>query len=63
MVLQGKVAKRQGAFTTLQNFIQDTANSLSWKDAFATKVTYSNEIKKLMKSGDAGTDTFKALVD
>lgn len=61
-VLENPIQKRAAAYKVLENFIEDTQNELSVQDAFAAKRIYQSEISKLIKSGDAGTDAYSALV-
>lgn len=60
--LWNKIESRSGAFKPLQNFLDDTKNWLNLQDAFKAKKVYQAEITKLIKSGDAGTDSYQALV-
>lgn len=60
--LTNKIESRSGAFKPLQNFLEDTKNWLNLQDAFKAKKVYQAEITKLIKSGDAGTDSYSALV-
>lgn len=60
--LTNKIESRSGAFKPLQNFLEDTKNWLNLQDAFKAKKVYQAEITKLIKSGDAGTDSYNALV-
>lgn len=60
--LWNKIESRSGAFKPLQNFLDDTKNWLNLQDAFKAKKVYQAEITKLIKAGDAGTDSYQALV-
>ena len=46
----------------LQNLVDDLQGGIDIKDGFALKRVYQNEVGKLIRSGDAGTDQFSALV-
>lgn len=60
--LRNKIEKRSWAFTPLNNFYKDTKWWLNLNDAFKAKKVYQAEITKLIKAGDAGTDSYQALV-
>lgn len=60
--LWNKIESRSGAFKPLQNFLEDTKWWLNLQDAFKAKKVYQAEITKLIKAGDAGTDSYQALV-
>jgi hypothetical protein len=60
--LTNKIEKRAWAYWPLTNFFKDTSKGLSLKDAFKAKKVYQAEIGKLIKSWDAGTDSYSALV-
>lgn len=60
--LSSKIEARSWAYKTLQNFIEDTKDPLSLQDAFKAKKVYQAEIWKLIKSWDAGTDSYSSLV-
>lgn len=60
--LRNKIEKRSGAYSTLKNFLTDTSKWLSVQDAMKAKRVYQTEIGKLIRSGDAGTDSYSALV-
>lgn len=60
--LTNKIEKRAWAYAPLNNFYKDTSKWLSLKDAFKAKKVYQSEITKLIKSWDAWTDSYQALV-
>lgn len=60
--LRNKIEKRAWAYSALQNFYKDTSKWLSLQDAFKAKRVYQTEIWKLIRSGDAWTDSYSALV-
>lgn len=60
--LGNKIEARSGAYPILQRFVEDLSSPLSVEDAFKAKRVYQNEIGKLIKAGDAGTESFQALV-
>lgn len=60
--LWNKIESRSGAFNPLKNFLEDTKDWLSLQDAFKAKKVYQSEITKLIKSGDAWTDSYQSLV-
>jgi hypothetical protein len=61
-ILKNKIESRSGAYKPLQNFLEDTKSWLNLQDAFKAKKVYQAEITKLIKAGDAGTDSYQALV-
>ena len=60
--LKNKIEKRSGAYSTLKNFLTDTTKWLNVQDAMKAKRVYQTEIGKLIRSWDAGTDSYSALV-
>ncbi len=60
--LRNKIEKRAWAYSSLQNFYKDTSKWLNLNDAFKAKRVYQTEIGKLIRSGDAGTDSYQSLV-
>ena len=60
--LKNKIEQRSGAYSVLKNFLEDTWKWLSVQDAMKAKRVYQTEIWKLIRSGDAGTDSYSALV-
>ena len=60
--LRNKIEKRAWAYSALQNFYKDTSKWLNLNDAFKAKRVYQTEIGKLIRSWDAGTDSYSALV-
>ena len=61
-ILKNKIESRSGAFKPLQNFLEDTKKWLNLQDAFKAKKVYQAEITKLIKSWDAWTESYQALV-
>ena len=55
-------ASRTPTAKILENFKEDTAGSMTLKEAFDIKKIYQTEIGKLIRSGDAGTPQYSALV-
>ena len=60
--LKNKIEQRSWAYYILKNFLTDTWKGLSVQDAMKAKRVYQTEIGKLIRSGDAGTDSYSALV-
>lgn len=60
--LRNKIEKRAWAYQPLQNFYKDTSKWLNLNDAFKAKRVYQTEIGKLIRSWDAGTDSYQSLV-
>lgn len=60
--LTNRIEKRAGAYEPLKRFSKDLAKPLSIQDAMKAKRVYQSEITKLIRAGDAGTDSFSALV-
>lgn len=61
--IESATAKRSPVTQILQNLKEDLGKDVSIVDAQAFKKIYQNEIGKFIKSWDAGTDQFKALVN
>lgn len=61
--LASKTAKRSPSTTILKNFKEDMAEANNIQDAFNLKKVYQNEIRKLIKNGEAGDNQFQALSD
>ena len=55
-------ASRTPTAKILENFKEDTAGSMTLKEAFDIKKIYQTEVWKLIRSGDAGTPQYSALV-
>ena len=55
-------ASRTPTAKILENFKEDTAGSMTLKEAFDIKKIYQTEIGKLIRSSDAGTPQYSALV-
>ena len=61
--LKNRIEKRAGAYEPLKRFSKDLSKPLSIQDAMKAKRVYQSEITKLIRAGDAGTDSFSALVN
>ena len=57
-----KGANRTPTYKILENFLDDAGGDLTLKEAFDLKKIYQAEVGKLMRSGDAGTPQYSALV-
>lgn len=57
-----KGANRTPTYKILENFLDDAGGDLTLKEAFELKKIYQAEVGKLMRSGDAGTPQYSALV-
>lgn len=57
-----KGANRTPTYKILENFLDDVGGDLTPKEAFDLKKIYQAEVGKLMRSGDAGTPQYSALV-
>lgn len=57
-----KGANRTPTYKILENFLEDASGDLTLKEAFDLKKIYQAEVGKLMRSGDAGTPQYSALV-
>ena len=55
-------AARTPTAKILENFKEDTVGSMTLQEAFDIKKIYQAEIGKLLRSGDAGTNQYSALV-
>ena len=55
-------ASRTPTAKILENFKEDTAGWMTLKEAFDIKKIYQTEVWKLIRSGDAGTPQYSALV-
>ena len=62
--LESKWSKVSPATSILKNFFDELWDgNLTIKEAYAMKKSYSNEVSKLVRAWDAGTDQYKALSD